>query len=75
VLNWEGVTTNPNYTYKQEGWGPFVTNGKQTPFPNEVSSQHLDGSNYSFMDGHVKWYRPEQLSMDASGSGPTFMLH
>jgi len=26
-----------------------------------ASERHSDGANYSFLDGHVKWYRPGQI--------------
>jgi prepilin-type N-terminal cleavage/methylation domain-containing protein/prepilin-type processing-associated H-X9-DG protein len=26
-----------------------------------ASIRHLDGANYSFVDGHVKWFRPEKI--------------
>jgi len=26
-----------------------------------MSKRHLDGANVAFLDGHVKWYRPEQV--------------
>ena len=30
--------------------------------------RHLDGANYSFVDGHVKWYRPESVKSAYDGS-------
>jgi prepilin-type processing-associated H-X9-DG protein len=27
----------------------------------KAASRHSGGCNYVFMDGHVKWYRPEQV--------------
>jgi prepilin-type N-terminal cleavage/methylation domain-containing protein/prepilin-type processing-associated H-X9-DG protein len=35
--------------------------------------KHLDGANYSFADGHVKWLRPEKVANGAASVGnPTF---
>ncbi len=31
---------------------------------NQISTRHLDGSNLAFMDGHVKWMRPERVHRD-----------
>ena len=38
-----------------------------------VPKKHLDGVNYAFVDGHVKWLTPGKLSNDVpSGSNFTF---
>ena len=40
---------------------------------NSFSTRHLDGSDLVFLDGHVKWYRPEKVFADGyqiGGSGP-----
>ena len=29
---------------------------------NTAKARHLEGANYSFVDGHVKWYRPEKVA-------------
>ncbi len=44
---------------------------------NTASKRHLDGANYAFADGHVKWYKPERLfgaatPFSASQNSPTF---
>ena len=31
---------------------------------NVFSARHLEGSNLLFLDGHVKWYRPEKVKAD-----------
>lgn len=37
--------------------------------------KHLEGANYSFADGHVKWYKPEKIGNAATTAGtPTFLL-
>ena len=38
------------------------------------STRHLEGSNFSFVDGHVKWYRPEKTSTTATTGIPTFSV-
>jgi prepilin-type N-terminal cleavage/methylation domain-containing protein/prepilin-type processing-associated H-X9-DG protein len=39
-----------------------------------AGTRHLDGANYSFVDGHVKWLRPEKLSGTATDGNPTFSV-
>ena len=37
--------------------------------------RHLSGNNFAFCDGHVKWYRPEKITISLTSSGnPTFSL-
>jgi prepilin-type N-terminal cleavage/methylation domain-containing protein/prepilin-type processing-associated H-X9-DG protein len=37
--------------------------------------RHLEGANYLFADGHVKWYKQEKITVDATGAGnPTFRV-
>ena len=37
--------------------------------------RHLDGANYGFADGHVKWFKPETLAApEKSANAPTFLL-
>ena len=44
-----------------------------------AARRHLDGANYMFADGHVKFHRPEQIygfstPFSVSGSAPTFNI-
>ena len=40
-----------------------------------MALRHLEGANYAFADGHVKWYRPEKITRDSTGAGePTFRV-
>lgn len=44
---------------------------------NEKSpaSRHIDVANYLFIDGHVKWLKPEQVTMQPPATGaPTFLV-
>ncbi|HEX8463057.1 MAG TPA: H-X9-DG-CTERM domain-containing protein [Abditibacterium sp.] len=34
-----------------------------------AAQRHQDGANYLFGDGHVKWFRPEQLSITPQNDG------
>lgn len=41
-----------------------------------VKNTHLAGMNIGFVDGHVKWYKPEKLTFDNPGTGnPTFKIN
>ncbi len=56
-------------TFKQ--YGAIVMNDGD---PSHVSSEkgayrHQEGANYGFMDGHVKWFKPDQLSTDVHNDG------
>jgi prepilin-type processing-associated H-X9-DG protein len=33
-------------------------------YPHRYSSRHLEGSNILFLDGHVKFLRPERIDTD-----------
>lgn len=54
-------------------------------FPTGVALRHLEGMNYSFTDGHVKWYKSANANTSASvwnhitpastsSNGPTFNI-
>jgi prepilin-type N-terminal cleavage/methylation domain-containing protein/prepilin-type processing-associated H-X9-DG protein len=69
VLNYEstGYEGGPAGCYHGEGYGGSAGVVGQKPttcfsadYPL-ASSRHLEGSNYSFADGHVKWLKPEKL--------------
>jgi prepilin-type processing-associated H-X9-DG protein/prepilin-type N-terminal cleavage/methylation domain-containing protein len=32
-------------------------------------SRHLEGANYAFVDGHVKWYKRQSITKDKTGDG------
>jgi prepilin-type processing-associated H-X9-DG protein len=39
------------------------------------AKRHLDGANYAFVDGHVKWQRPTQITSDMpNGKNATFRI-
>ena len=42
---------------------------------NDEAIRHLEGGNYAFADGHVKWYTPEKILRDKTSLGsPTFRV-
>ena len=54
-------------------WGPVSQNGYMKDYPDQTFKKHLEGANYAFTDGHVKWYTPEKITGYApSGSNVTF---
>lgn len=64
VLNFEVIPNPDNWT--QTGRSPEAVSG---------STRHLEGSNFSFVDGHVKWYRPGNVKADVTQkSSPTFAI-
>ena len=44
---------------RASSWGgPYAAWGETS-----AMLRHLEGSNYLMVDGHVKWYKPEQLDL------------
>jgi len=37
-------------------------------------TRHFDGSNYAFVDGHVKWIKGTVVATETSGNSPTFFV-
>ncbi len=52
-----------------EGGGQTAQNGSRCGVP-VFNPIHLEGWNYLFADGHVKWYRPEQTIGTGSMTSP-----
>jgi prepilin-type processing-associated H-X9-DG protein len=52
--------------------GPGGTRFADSPEPGPQPTQprHFDGANYAFMDGHVKWIRPEAVRSFTYSYGP-----
>ena len=41
---------------------------------NSPAYRHLNGANYLFIDGHVKWFKPQKITLDKpKGGKPTFL--
>jgi prepilin-type N-terminal cleavage/methylation domain-containing protein/prepilin-type processing-associated H-X9-DG protein len=56
VLNYDYQTFSAEAGYYDNSINPAST------------KRHLDGANYSFVDGHAKWYRPEKVLSAAIGA-------
>lgn len=62
------------------GWPDFrdrcinKTTGQDAYY--NAARRHLEGANYLFADGHVKWYRPDKITCDDPNavSNPTFRI-
>jgi len=52
---WSGSIFGNNYA-----WGP--------PYALSYYTRHLDGANISFVDGHVKWEKPQNVASRTSGT-------
>lgn len=62
-----------NFEVKADA-GNRTQTGK-TPAAVTVKERHLEGANYSFADGHVKWLRPERVdSAKPNGENFTFAV-
>ena len=49
--------------------------GGATAAPSaSASSRHFDGSNYAFVDGHVKWIKGNVPATATTGDAPTFFV-
>lgn len=40
-----------------------------------ASTRHLDGANFAFVDGHVKWYKPNKVVTTTTTSDPTYTVY
>jgi len=57
------------------GGGLAQQMGRWDPNSTTYPLRHLEGGNYAFADGHVKWYKPTQISRDqTSDNNPTFRV-
>jgi prepilin-type N-terminal cleavage/methylation domain-containing protein/prepilin-type processing-associated H-X9-DG protein len=60
--------------YHTRGAGVMSPDGRYDdsaePGPQPTQPRHFDGANYAFMDGHVKWVRPEAVRSFKYSYGP-----
>jgi prepilin-type processing-associated H-X9-DG protein len=77
VINFDGYQEASNMRI---GWPDFSTRcipkvtGREAYY--DMARRHLEGANYSFADGHVKWYKPEKITCGdpAASSSPNFAV-
>ena len=62
------------YTKSPAGFGTWAfSDGTNL---QKVNESHLEGMNIGFVDGHVKWYKPDKLTFNNPGTGdPTFKIN
>lgn len=76
IINFDGWQWQSNI---RVGWPDFnsrcISNAGQANYYN-MARRHLEGANYSFADGHVKWYKPEKITCGdpAASSSPNFAV-
>lgn len=78
VMVWDGPT---NWSYYYVDPNDFAVYFQNEPNANSTiaahlaaARRHLEGSNYCFVDGHVKWYRPTQITPQAAPTGSNVTL-
>ena len=54
------------------GSGPFQYDDYNWVSTESFARRHLEGANYAFADGHVKWLKPDQISTTAAPNGSNF---
>lgn len=71
----------PSLTVMNGDGGAYASENQMANWPyNNLDPgqyrRHMGGNNFSFADGHVKWYRPEKIKeFDSVSLGnPTFMI-
>lgn len=79
------LNTRPAYHYLPGFWTKAADNASVVSaayaytdgkYMQQVNDTHLQGMNIGFVDGHVKWYKPEKLTFDnPSGSNVTFKVN
>ena len=62
LLGEGGAPDATNATYNKSSLSPAWINDWNSP-----AQRHLGGANYLFVDGHVKWLQPQEISTGAQG--------
>lgn len=69
VMNGDSQTSVSHLGMHYSDWTNYIlADGGETARYN-AARRHLDGANYAFADGHVKWIRPEKLTNDDPNAG------
>lgn len=76
------LTSPSNIIILGDGTGEAVSYSLPSPPVNygdwdrngEYARRHLEGANYAFADGHVKWLSPNQISTTVAPNGSNFTL-
>ena len=54
------------------GYNCFDTIHNNNTGNNQPQTRHLDGANYAFADGHVKWLKPDKINPPTNATGYSF---
>jgi len=70
----------PSLTILGGDGGPFASENQMGSWPYDAKDpgqyrRHLGGNNFSFCDGHIKWFRPERvITTPSTNNSPTFSI-
>jgi len=67
ILLGEGEASASDYNCAS--FGLCFSGGVTMPVPQTARLRHLDGANYAFVDGHVKWLRPHHIQSRRISAG------
>jgi prepilin-type processing-associated H-X9-DG protein len=76
ILNADGDAHPADYALAEANPSPPTDPGawEKWSATADYATRHLGGANYSFVDGHVKFLKPDQVSTTASPDGSNFSL-
>lgn len=69
VMNGDGEKAVSNLGMHWDDWTNYVLVLGTAATRYTAARRHLDGANYAFADGHVKWLRPEKITNDDPNTG------
>lgn len=70
ILLGEGASRESNYSCSGLGSGECLIGLLIENIPASAPQRHLEGGNYTFVDGHVKWLKPGAISASTVKASP-----